>query len=268
MMVLVSLLSCSSSAPYPQLMTLKEYYRLPGGSPYILHLESNQGSLLYYGALHTFNPQDPQIRRIEELWNNFHSSEAYCEGNVWPLEKNRSEAIKKFGEQGLLRFLSARDKVTYRCLDPSLAQQTRFLIKKRFLTYQIKIYFILRRTAIERRLPFKKDYLETPQRLLRQLGSFLHLRGPVQNLNDLKEKVAAQFIDLKDWSQIPWRYFYSRKEGKFLARIHQELTDYRNRVMLERLIKSLKRGERVFALVGRSHVVSQEQILLSQFSVK
>jgi hypothetical protein len=77
--------------------------------------------------------------------------------------------------------------------------------------------------------------------------------------------VHKYFPELEDWRLIPAHYFFSVKKGTVLAKIHCKLNDYRDQKMLMSLIPALERGERVFAVVGRYHVVTQEPVLRSIF---
>ena len=56
-------------------------------------------------------------------------------------------------------------------------------------------------------------------------------------------------------------FFHSVEQGGFLAKIHRQLNEFRDDIMFRNIMAALKKGERVFALVGRSHVVMQEPAL-------
>jgi len=71
------------------------------------------------------------------------------------------------------------------------------------------------------------------------------------------------FPELENWRCIPSFYFYNSQKGKFLVQIHRYLQKFRNRHMAQALLAELKRRERVFAVCGRSHVVSQIPLLLA-----
>ena len=71
--------------------------------PQILNINSKKGSLFYYGSYHNVDINHPQFDDIEKNWDMFKPDIAYSEGMLWPLIKSRERAIKKYGEQGLLR---------------------------------------------------------------------------------------------------------------------------------------------------------------------
>jgi hypothetical protein len=83
------------------------------------------------------------------------------------------------------------------------------------------------------------------------------------NLKDFNIMVTNLFPNLDDWKKIPYSYFQRPENGGFLTAIHRKLNNYRDRIMIRKVARALKQGKRVFAIVGRSHVVIQEAALRS-----
>ena len=127
-------------------MTWKEYNRLRPKWPYIIRINTSRVKLLYYGVNHTYKPDDPQLIEIEKLWTKFHPDIAFNEGGNPPIERSRDEAIRKYGEPGLIRFLANRDKVPVTSIDQSRAEEVAFLLK-RFSPEQVKLSYVLRVVA-------------------------------------------------------------------------------------------------------------------------
>lgn len=48
--------------------------------PYVLKRDMPRGGLLYFGATHSKDPKDPQLSRIEDLWQQFRPEIAFNEG--------------------------------------------------------------------------------------------------------------------------------------------------------------------------------------------
>lgn len=260
---LASLLLCSCAIIKPNLlMSWDDYARQPGNKPYVLEMDSQGGRLMYYGAFHKVDPSHPQFKDIEQKWENFQPTLVYCEGNIWPLEESRNEAIKNYGEQGLVTFLAARDKIPVECIDPSLDDQVKFL-KNCYPPHLIKVYYVLRQAAINRML--EKDIQDSryANRYFRELDRIYGYIKPPTNLKDFERMVSFLFPDLDDWKKIPYSYFRYSESGGFLTAIHQKLNKFRDRIMIRKVTRALKKGKRVFAIVGRSHVVIQEAALKS-----
>ncbi len=245
-----------------KLMSWDDYIGQPRNAPYVLELVSGRGRLIYYGAFHKVDPAHPQFTDIEQKWDKFQPTLAYCEGNIWPLEETRTMAIRKYGEQGLLTYLAARDGIPIECIDPSLTDQAKFL-RTHFPPHLIKIYYVLRQAAVNRML--KKDIhdLRYVSRLLRSFSRISRYDTFPANRIEFENMVSFLFPDLDDWQKIPFSYFHNPNAGRFLANIHRKLNEYRDQIMIKKVVGALKKGNRVFAVVGRSHVVIQEAILRS-----
>jgi hypothetical protein len=208
------------------------------------------------------DPSHPQFEDIEQKWENFQPTLAFCEGSIWPLEESRIKAIENYGEQGLVTYLSARDGIQIQYIDPSLKEQATFL-KKHFSPHLIKVYYVMRQAAIDRML--KKDF-NASRCADRYFRKFRRIEGYNQspsNLDEYERMVSALFPGLGEWHKIPSFYFYCRDSGGFLVDIHRKLNGYRDQIMLKKVVHALKKGQRIFAIVGRSHVVIQEAVLKS-----
>jgi hypothetical protein len=263
-LLILSLISlgsfCCSSFNYGKLLTWQEYVEHPRTGPYILELDKKRGSLFYYGAFHKVDPKDPQFEDIEQKWEQFRPTYAFCEGRIWPLKESRVQAIRSYGEQGLITFLAARDGVPVKCIDPSISKQALFL-RNQYPPHQIKIYFILRQATINKMLRRTEKNLDDARLLLNKMERFGGSRYFPATLVEFKHMFSQLFPELDNWQNIPYAYFQSSEKGGFLADIHQKLIEYRDQTMIKKVTKALKKGERVFAVVGRSHVFKQQNIL-------
>jgi hypothetical protein len=259
------LISCTP-IKYKGLISWEDYYAKTRNGPYVLELNTNKGSLVYFGVFHSIDAKDPQFLEIEEKWENFRPTVAYCEGSIWPLEKSKREAISKHGEQGLLRYLAARDKVSIRCIEPTREKEALYLFNQ-FPPEQVKVYYVLRQAVVNRMLQKDSRDLEYVNHILRNLSKLKYYRCYPTNLEEFKSLVAQMFPELKNWQNIPASYFKNYDPENFLSLIHRAVNDYRDQNMLATLIRELKSGKRVFAVVGRSHVVRQEPVLRVELTI-
>ncbi len=256
-------LSCSSPE-LAGLMTWEEYSRLNLQGPYILELEEGPGALLYYGVTHTTTAEDPQLADIERRWEAFGPALAFMEGGEWPLEKTREEAIRRGGEQGLLRYLADRDGVRTQNIDPPGEAQLRHLLKH-FPGAQVKVYYILLHTVLMRTRENGPPNINLVNKILRNLSqSRWGYYGPPQKLKDFEAYIQKHLPEVEDWRTITPSLFFSSNPGNFVAAMHRSLNRYRDEVMLGKIIKAVRKKKRVFALVGRSHVVIQEPALRAE----
>ena len=271
--LIIFLVSCSTyqvkriSVPEDQLIP-------PRDNPNVLKLDSKKGELLYYGAIHSIDMKNSQNTEIEKLWDSFQPTLAFSEGGVWPLEKNRYDAITKHGEQGLLRYLASRDNVPIESIDSTMRNQAIFL-RRKYSPIEIKMYFVLIQTVINRRLERKTaDVLyvtiilkslakiSLSKNIARNLGNYYNLdKNTPQNLEEFEYQMSKKFPEIRNWKDIPSSYFYDFRKGKFLPKIHQELNVFRDRLMLAKLVNKLKKSERILVVAGRSHLVRLEPSL-------
>ncbi len=247
---------------YTGLLPWDQYTGSPEKEPYVLELGSGKGGLLYYGAYHTIDLENSEIAEIEEKWTAFRPTLALSEGSLWPLEKTREEAISKHGEQGLLRYLANRDLVSIECIDPPLLLQARHL-RNFFSAGEIKLYLILRQARVNRMLGGNSDIDTYVRELIPVLEFYRTFRFPPRRMYDVESMIRETYPELENWRRIGDEYFFNKEKGKFLPQIHRQLTAYRDQHMIGTLIKNVRKGNKVFAVVGRRHVITQEPVLRS-----
>jgi len=250
-----------SSPRLTNLMTWEEYSELQLQGPYTLDLEPGAGALFYYGVIHTRTVDDPQLADIERRWEAFKPTLAFSEGGDWPLEKTRDEAIRRGGEQGLLRYLAERRGVPTQNIDPPSEAQLRHLLKY-FPGAQVKVYYILLHTVLMRTREQGPPNINLVNKILRDLspGAWGY-NGPPRKIKQFEEYIHKYLPEVEDWRNITPSIFFSSDPNNFVAVMHRALNRYRDEVMLEKIIKAVRKGKRVFALVGRAHVVMQEPAL-------
>jgi hypothetical protein len=232
--------------------------------PIILRLHGGKGDLLYLGVEHTACAQHPSLMQIERAWNDFHPTLAFSEGGVWPLGASREEAIRRYGEGGLIRYLAARDSIPIRSLEPKRADEVRSL-RRYFTAEEIKLYYALRNIPqcgkscnAEIRL---EDYLTGT---LNCINHVRRLRGAPRNIAELESSVHRLLPDLDDWRKIPAEWFDPAQDHTFLNQIARRSAEIRDRHMIKQLAATVRRGDRVFAVAGFHHVEMQKKALVKQ----
>ena len=244
------------------MMTFEDYVKVQHPVPYVLEAEDGLGKLIYYGSKHCFDPADPQNNDIEERWAAFKPTIALNEGWDPPVAPTRDEAISKYGEAGLLRWLAARDHVSIRNLEPSPDEEAANALKE-YSTEQVKVFYVLR-TMYQNSLRPSSERPPTKEGLV--LGTIEHfhhvraLRGPPNNVEEFKSSALRLLPELNDWSNPPTEWFDPAPRGpqQWTNRLARRMSEYRDQYMVELIIGQLQLGRRVFAVVGASHVVMQE----------
>jgi len=245
-----------------RIMSWEEYAALSRSvrTPYILVLQAGTGCLLYFGAEHSVDPSHPQFTEMESRWRDFRPTRAFSEGGVWPLENSREQAIIRHGEPGFVRFLAARDGIPVQSLEPARQAEVGWLLQK-FLPEQVKLFYVLRQVDQHRRHKSSEAIENYTSKQLASFAEIKGLEGPPNTVEELQASSARLLPELGDWRQVPAEWFVPTRTDKFTNRINREASDFRNRHMVNLLAEQARGGERVFAVVGFSHVVMQEPVL-------
>lgn len=242
------------------IMSWEEYSQLSVAWPILVRIKASRGELLYFGAKHTNDPANPQGSEIERLWREFRPDVAFNEGGDPPVEKSLVEAVTKYGESGLVRFLAARDGVPVQSIDPTRAEEVAVLVK-RSPSEKVKLFYVLRAVAQHQRFQPGHMVEEELRRVFPILAATPGLQGPPNSIAELQSIYTRTFPGKKDLRDVQDSWFDPMVSENFLNEISRQSSEYRNRYMVDLLTRSVNRGKRVFAVVGGTHVVMQERAI-------
>src|SRR5688500_6617525 len=181
--VVLALTACASQQP-SRLMTWPEYRQVDHAVPYVLDICAGGGRLLYFGANHSFDPEDAQMTLIEQMWADVEPTMAFNEGGDPPTFADRSEAVRLNGEAGLIRHLAAKQGVKIASLDPSKSNAAEDLLQKSYSPEQVKLFFLLGAIQTHRRnpaVPFERRM----ERVFSIYARSESLKGPPNTLAEL-----------------------------------------------------------------------------------
>jgi len=256
--------ACAAPRAAARIMTFEEYRAISHAVPYVLEVQDgNGGELIYFGARHSYEPDDPQCRWIEQLWTDFRPAIAFNEGGDPPALSSAAEAISHHGEAGLVRFLAARDGVPVKSLEPTLDQLVDDALAAGFSPQQVKLYHALLPWISYRQSAGAEPLEAFMGRVLSSLSQFQSLQGPPRDVRELDSVFAELFPEQPDWRSVPREWFDPAANGTFLNALARRVSELRDVHMVGLLSDAVRRGERVFAVVGASHVVMQEPALTS-----
>lgn len=251
---------CLTQVQSGLIMSWEEFARQPPRTPCVLQFRSGTGALLYYGAKHTYSPGDLQIAEIERLWSEFRPTLAFSEGGVRPAAASVVEAVRRYGEPGLVRVLADRQRVRIRSIEPPQGEEIGAMLRE-WPAERVKLYYFLRAM-----MGFGRGGQEQPVTAYAaaQLGSLTQTRGlggaPV-TIGEVETAIAKLNPPLADWRAVPESWFNPRRSEAFTNEFSRRLSLFRDGYMLRNLVEAVRGGERVFAVVGSSHVVMQERAL-------
>ena len=246
-----------------RILSYEEYARIEHDIPYVLRFNHGHGSLLFFGSAHTYDPGDPQVGRIAALWTDFRPTLAYNEGGDPPAELALEAAVSRFGESGLVRHLARRDRVPVASIEPTMTRQVEVLREAGFSDEQIKLFFVLRQ------VPQHLEQAGSPMsdaRATEVLAYFTKTTGLTGSPTTPAELAAActrLLPALRDWREVPQAWFdpVVERSPAFTGTASLRLSVLRDAWVVDLLGEVVGRGERVFAVMGASHVVVQEPAL-------
>jgi hypothetical protein len=223
--------------------------------PYIVEVPCGAGQLYYFGARHTNDSTDSQVRQIEDAWQGFRPDIAFNEGGSPPYEASAENAVRRSGEAGLVRFLAMRDDIPVTSIDPTRAEEVALLSRK-FTREQVKLFFLMRSAMqfIERNGTAGVD--AEMERILKIFDGMPGLRGLPRTVDDIRDLYPR-------YPNVSRDDFDPAKRGTLFNEIARAGSEFRDRHMIDLVVRHLREGHRVFAVAGGSHVYMQEPAIRS-----
>lgn len=250
-----------------KIMTYDEYVKASPGFPYIVELQIGKGALLYFGAQHIYDPKNPQTAQIEKLWKKFRPTVAYYESTGTSLSKTVDEAVSTSGESGLVRFLAARDKIPAFSLEPNRNDEVAMMLKT-YTPEQIKVFFVVRQVPQFRERKNDQKLEEFMTTFLRNVSYIAGLENaPPNTITELDKSSLWLSPQLQDWRTADRSWSDPAATKAYTNQIARLSSEFRDLHMVKLLIDKVRQGERVFAVVGGSHVVMQEPVLKATSNV-
>jgi hypothetical protein len=269
-LLVVTSTGCAGTAP--RLMSFGEYATQPHRSPYVLELRAGRGALLYYGAAHTNDPAHPQIAEIQQLWQAFRPTLALNEGGAPPVLDTAEETVGRYGEAALVRWLGRRDSVLVDSFEPSRAGLVAAL-GARFTLEQVKVANVLRQLSQESRRAEQyrvSDIDAEVDRVLAVLSRTRGLEAGPTTAEEFATSVARLVPWSRDWRRPAAEWFDPVPDPPptWLNAFARAESNVRDEAIMQKITEKVRAGERVFAVIGSTHVVMQERVLRSRLAAK
>lgn len=247
----------------PEIMTHKEYGRIRHQRPYLLQLKSGQGELLYFGVGHVYRIDDPQVAELERRFAEFRPTVLLNESQTPPVEATRELAVERYGEPGLVSFLAARHNIPVKSLDPPRMQEITYLLgTKRWTTEQVMLFYVLRRVAENNKKSNPRPADELVQQALDATAKAPGFEGLPKTVSEFEASAKRLLPSVVDWRKVKSTVFDPNPDlGLYTNDLAYASSQYRDRYMVKLLADEVRKGGRVLAVVGASHVVMQERAL-------
>jgi len=243
-------------------MTWREYGGRTYEWPYLLRIKSERSALLYFGAQHTNDPSDPQLEGLQRLWDEFRPDIALNEGGDPPVAHTRDDAVRLYGETGLVRWLAARDKVQASNMDLPRALQAKALLAE-WPQVKVKMFFVVRGLLPCERRPDCEPAVET-ERIVPIITATTGIKAAPNTLAEFQQSLAELTTTPMETPHNHGAWFDPTKEGHIFNEMARHIEDSRDHAMVVAIAKAVECGHRVFAIAGGSHVIREEPLIRSE----
>jgi hypothetical protein len=239
--------------PDNRILTMQEYGEFANTHPRPFIISSDD--YLIFGSEHTDNPDDPQIKLIEEKWNEFKPSVVLVEGRLGFLIPGLMNPVKNYWEMGKVKELADEKKIDIYSWDTPNDVLLREKLNKGFTKEQVALSVIL--NSYFSNLRFGKP--ANPEKYVEghfDRASIPELKGVITSIEQIDAFWKRDFPNEKDWRDTSDQWGLPGYLG--------EIADASNLIRNERLAcaiyELLDKGERPFVIAGSSHAVCLKKL--------
>jgi hypothetical protein len=219
-------------------------YHSEHARPYIIHTKK----VVVFGAEHTRDANDVQIKEIEGSWQQLQPTVALVEGRLGFLLPRLMDPVENLGEGGKVKELAHKKGIPVYNWDLSkdaLAVQ----LQQHFKREQIALYQILNPYFSQLRFG-KPASTETFLEPYFKRAAYVNLQDSIQNVQDINR------IWKKYFPQLDWRNVSDETTlPGYLDSMMAITNDLRNAQLIAAIKELEMKGEKVFAICGSSHAV-------------
>ena len=230
--------------------------------PYILDISDKTKRLTYFGANHSNNPADTMFDDIERKFTELRPQIAFNEGGNWPIYNNRDSTIRFSGEPGFLRLLCKINNVRVQSIEPPDSLEVNYLLN-RFKREDVLLMYFVRQ--LDQLIRENVKDIESEKQIMMFIQTLnrkgFNLTGNERNHKyfiSLYENFYQKPFDKKTFDPTTFWPIYDKT---LLNKISSESSYFRDRYAIQEIEKALKKYDRVFVIMGGSHLVVQEPIL-------
>lgn len=158
------------------------------------------------------------------------------------------------------RKISCRlDRVPVTTFEPFRATESEALLRK-YTQEQVKVFLALRAYLTFRKSKSDKTDVEFMTSVLRDKNG---VQGPPNSIEELRVSYARLFPGHSDWRKVQDDWFDPTKSFQYTNEVQNDSGFVRDQHIFKVLVSRARRGDRVFAVIGASHVPAQEPALIA-----
>lgn len=251
--------SVSNRSEFDRTMTMEAYGELKHARPYELVLRKGGAELLYLGVEHSTNPLSETNKILQEVFSRYTPTKLYVESPLRLPKSTIAETVSSFGESGVLMYIANERKIEIESLDLPVREEidqvaAKFGRETTALFYGLRLVLQQERRSTD----FNREIF-----LEQKVMPWLVLHGALPKAQKADEflkplrgliKGAATLSD----ASLEWFDPLQSADATIFNEISRYLIDLRDRRMIKMLVVDFRKGHKILAATGVSHVVMQE----------
>lgn len=256
----------------PKLMSYEEFSQIEKLElPVIVHLKSDGKQILYFGSYHSNLINDSLFSLIERKFNDFQPDFVLHEGDDdWPIFKNKDSTIVISGEPGYIIQLSQENEVDYATIEPEEKNEYEYLLKTYDLEWVVLMYMC---RQIDNQQRLSEAYNTSDAQFEQNMDYFFRMlerdgipldKGQMEFTywKNIYEKLLNRKLE---WRKFNPDLYYPNKYLTKLNEINRASDEFRNLFMIEKILETSDKFDKIMVLVGGGHLIVQEKLLKSKF---
>lgn len=228
----------------------------------------------YFGAKHSYDPEHPQFEALQKSFGAFvdtaESPVVLVEGSLPEASPDLGSAIKSEGERGFVAHLARERGVAVECVEPSRADEAKFL-REFYTPEQIEYYYFLRAIRDYYRKGKGKDegitfdtyaegILASHKEQIGELEDWQNFDFSLDNIKRIHKSLFYSDFDTHV-EQSAGLSVDPRGHASVINEVSARSDQFRDFHHLRKLKELLETGRQVFIVNGEGHAVVQRPVL-------
>lgn len=230
---------------------------------YTYKVSGNNQELVFFGAKHSFDANNPQFKFLKKEWEIFlrQTGGKNCivlvEGGKRPVMQSEKEAVENYGEAGFITYLAAKEGIERYSPEPSMKFEVLEILQS-FPRERVIYYYFARTVSQWHRLVKKEE----PEEYIKP---FIDRYKKIKGLEDFDFSI-DNFIRIHDATHnhkfdLDNQKCFYEDSNPFKSGVAEAVTKLRDVYIVGEIKRLWNQGKNIFIVYGASHAIRQEKAL-------